>query len=329
MDSPTKCQLKVDYKLTQTKMINNLQPWLFKALDKFVQIKFNHCRKKLFRKNISGVVMKPKCFSKYYLLVDLTKDGIHKELFLAKTREEDNVEVFKQFISKNNINIILEIGANIGFFILLEREVLVNTPIIAFEPVTENFLLLTLNLKLNNINNVKTFKKAVSYYSGKAVLKVPKQGNWASMHENILFNDFYEESVDSISLKDIIENFCKNSPFLIRMDIEGYEYDLFLKSQDYLKSISNYWVVMELHPQILGIERSIKFIDFLIRSKFTLYKAVGDYPIIISLLPDKIKNFYKKIYPPIKSIQYISSWEDLKQYIYRYQRTIHLYIYKQ
>ncbi len=225
----------------------------------------------------------------YYILLPKIDYGITNELLFFNIREKEAADFYIEFLTQNKKNIehIIEIGANIGYYLLIAEKVLKNKKIWAFEPIERNFYFLQKNIAINEPlqNEIFLFKEAVSYYSGKANMFVPHQGNWASLYdlENIKSE---KEEVNTIKLSSFLKekNIFRN--FLIRMDIEGFEYDLFTK--DFIKNLkefSNYFIFMEFHPHIIGKEKSLDFLTKL-EKHFTLIKVM--------YLPSIYYSFFKK-----------------------------------
>ena len=77
--------------------------------------------------------------------------------------EPIETEIVKTHVEKNNI--VVDIGANIGYYTLLMA--LNQAKVFSYEPEPKNFKLLQKNVNLNNFSsNVKLYNKAVSNYNG-------------------------------------------------------------------------------------------------------------------------------------------------------------------
>lgn len=130
---------------------------------------------------------------------------------------------------KNEINsgdVILDIGANIGYYTLMfARLVGKNGQVYAFEPEQYNFNLLKENITLNNYNNVQIEQVAVSNFNGKATLHISK--NKTGMHR--LHQSVYCENsteVDVLKIDDyLMKKNIKKIDF-IKIDVEGAELDV-------------------------------------------------------------------------------------------------------
>ena len=77
--------------------------------------------------------------------------------------EPIETEIVKTHVEKNNI--VVDIGANIGYYTLLMA--LNQAKVFSYEPEPKNFKLLQKNVNLNNFSsNVKLYNKAASKYNG-------------------------------------------------------------------------------------------------------------------------------------------------------------------
>jgi len=122
---------------------------------------------------------------------------------------------------------ILDVGAHIGLFSLYVRALNSIVPIIAFEPEVNNFDRLEKNIAENQIENIQLECLALSSKSGqgKLVISNDSQNHRLSFaSENVSGQKV--EKVKTTSLAD----YCKKNKVkkisLIKMDIEGGEFDL-------------------------------------------------------------------------------------------------------
>ena len=77
----------------------------------------------------------------YKLKLDLNDRGISRALYLSSTREKEHIYILQTELKPNYT--VLDIGANIGYYALLEESYLTeNCTVYALEPVKENFQLL-------------------------------------------------------------------------------------------------------------------------------------------------------------------------------------------
>lgn len=148
----------------------------------------------------------------------------------AKAYEAQYVEALRNIIKPGQT--VFDIGANIGFYSVLFSEwVGPRGKVIAYEPDPDNHNLLLRNLELNNCQNVEVRPVALADRSGQSVFSVDHVthmtghlGAGATYGETI-FGKSKEDliRVPTSTLDDEVREF--GAPEIIKMDIEGGEYD--------------------------------------------------------------------------------------------------------
>ena len=114
--------------------------------------------------------------------------------------------------------IILDIGANIGNHSVYFSQYLENVAIIAFEPVVENYKLLTLNTR--NLPNIITRNEAVGAFRGQVGLQV-NQGNMGACEIQKEYSvERGDRKVQQVRVDDL---FLIPRVTLIKIDVEWYE----------------------------------------------------------------------------------------------------------
>ena len=89
------------------------------------------------------------------MYLDPKDRGISRTLLLFGERELDHKLILERIVKKNMK--IFDIGANIGYYVLMESNLIGEKgKILAIEPVDKNIKLLRKNLKLNNNKITKT-----------------------------------------------------------------------------------------------------------------------------------------------------------------------------
>ncbi len=154
-------------------------------------------------------------------LRDDADESIANEIF--KFREYRIVE---PFIAKAD-HAILDIGAHSGLFSLYVRSFNASAPIIAFEPEPKNFALLTKHIEVNQLKNITPVKKAIARESGKRKLVImPDNLNHFLSPDKNLFSKKETVAVEARSLIDALSDHSIAQASLVKMDIEGGEYDI-------------------------------------------------------------------------------------------------------
>ena len=194
----------------------------------------------IYKKFLPSSFIKKKIFN-YKMYLDPKDEGISRTLLLFGKRELDH-KIILEKVLKKSMN-IFDIGANIGYYVLMESELICNKgKILAIEPVKKNMQLLEKNLKLNNNKITETAILAAD--SKKDVKKQGGSSNFLSTsHSNIgrlisqkIVNTTFAKFKKKIGSKtnilvtrtQHIEEIIENNfvPDFIRMDIEGSEADI-------------------------------------------------------------------------------------------------------
>lgn len=178
------------------------------------------------------------------------------------------------FEIKNN-DLIIDIGAHIGLFVLYASQFCKNGKIYCFEPIKENFELLEANLKLNNITNVFPINAAVSSSTGTVTIYLNDDESGHSMH----LEGLKQREVVATSLKNIIDaNNIEECNFL-KIDCEGEEYEIINSlSSSYFDIIRK--IVIEYHfadtkPHLLeNMVKKLKDLSYVI-DKRILFPSIG------------------------------------------------------
>jgi len=153
----------------------------------------------------------------------------------------------KEFRIKEK-DIVVDIGAHIGYFSVYSSEKAKNGKIFAFEPYTESFKILKNNVDINQIKNVITQNLGVTKTTGKTSLYLKK--NFA-IGNSIYKNSSTNKKIDikTISLQDIINNNNLQRINFLKLDCEGAEYEILL-NLDYQTIQKIDKIVAEMHPKI-------------------------------------------------------------------------------
>lgn len=141
---------------------------------------------------------------------------------------------------------IVDAGAHAGFFTIYCRALNPNVMIYALEPEAENFGTMLKNFGLNSMINVEPLQFALSDKSGTADLLISDDSHNHSLEKVGMFSGGKSVKVKTLSLSGLAEKFMLKKIDLVKMDIEGGEFDVILKLSDKDFSIVNYFV-LEYH----------------------------------------------------------------------------------
>jgi len=222
------------------------------------------------------------------MLVFPQKGAIHRDLFLYKKREV----VCTDFLIGGGVikegDVVLDIGANIGYYVLIESQLVGSKgKVYAVEPVLENFELLKKNVRLNNLQNVDAFQLSFGECNEESKIYVSNFSNLSSMDKNTVGGKII--GIQSVS-KKTVDTFLKNkpSPRLIRMDVEGYEYEILGGMPQTLKG--DLRILVELHPNLLSDEKMDEIFQILRQNGFWVRFAIFEPKVDQSQIVSKIVN---------------------------------------
>ena len=158
-----------------------------------------------------------------------------------------DVSIEMSFLKREIIkpgDVVIECGAHHGAqTILLSRWVGSEGKVIVIEPIPENIAILERNVKLNELENVIVVNKAAGSSCG--YLSMTRNSNGAvSAREN----DGNLNRVESITLDKLADDLML-TPTFIKIDVEGYEYQVLEGCKSILSATPALFV--EVHPLAL------------------------------------------------------------------------------
>lgn len=154
----------------------------------------------------------------------------------------------KQQESGGRRPLIVDAGANIGASPLYFSGNMPSALIVAVEPDLDNFQLLSRNV---DGLNVETIRGAVSSTTGHARLIDPGRGHWAYRMQPIEEkSEEPEGAVPRVTINDIYQShLAAFFPFLVKVNIEGAEQDLFSGNTEWVSHTPI--LMVELHDWML------------------------------------------------------------------------------
>jgi len=207
------------------------------------------------------------------MILSLTDKGLSRDLFHNGIREPENTKLYQSFLNKDDV--ILDIGANIGYFVLLASSI-TKGKIYALEPDHRSFNLLKKNISLNGLD-----KKVKTYH----VAAGDKKGEINFYQEDYLnLSRVAKKNEVGAKVKMItVDDFCSDKKVsCLRFDVEGYEFFL-LKGAQRLLSEKDVKIFMEVHPSLIE-DFGCKLSDF--------FKMIEDFKVRYYVIPDEesVKN---------------------------------------
>lgn len=178
---------------------------------------------------------------------------------LSMRIDDSDIRVFKQIFVDNEYdslnlpetaNTIVDLGANIGLSALFFLKKYPNAHIIAVEPDTVNFEFMKRNLE-DYSNHVALLQAAIWPSDGAVSLVEHDESNeglgaWGYRTETL--TEGAEASVSAISIPTLMNQFSMDFIDILKVDIEGAEYELFEKDyESWLDKVG--LIIIETHDR--------------------------------------------------------------------------------
>lgn len=168
---------------------------------------------------IPGLYRKPvflNLLNGYNIIIqDFMAIYIYKEIFIDKC--------YANLSFINNHPVVIDVGANIGLFMLWIKSTYPDSKILSIEPYKPNFDTLLETIRINKIKNVTPIQKAVLDVVDKIKLFIhPTNSGGHSLFEQISGHDFVE--VETTTIESIFTEHNITICDLLKLDCEGSEY---------------------------------------------------------------------------------------------------------
>lgn len=171
-------------------------------------------------------------------------DLIQRIIFFKKDFFEGEMlrKVLKHYFKEKRKYTIVDVGGNIGNHSIFFATQVRNSVIYTFEPIPEIYAILQKNIEVNNLlDKVKLYNYACGANEGNASI-------YHADVQNIGATSIIKDSCGTlkiIKLDDVLNN--KEIDF-IKIDVEGFEYDVLIGAQNILKNYSPV-VWIEIFPE--------------------------------------------------------------------------------
>lgn len=194
--------------------------------------------------------------------------GISRELAVYKIREKFTTDYIRSLVGKKMT--IIDIGANIGYYALLEANLARKGVVYAFEPDRGNYQILQRNILLNKLQNIVLLPLAVADSVGEKEFYLYPKRNWSSFNSQIGVSFFDKIKVKTTSLDAFWQKIGQRQIDLVRMDVEGYEGQIIKGAEKLLNQSKHLTLVIEVHPHLVSRARLKKMLDNICRAGFSV-----------------------------------------------------------
>ena len=173
-------------------------------------------------------------------------------------------------------NIVVDVGANIGWYTLSYAKLVGSTgKVFAFEPISENFELLRKNVSVNNYNNVFCEQKAVSNENKKVTMEISDRIGDHRIIENKKSSNATLQ-VNCLTLDEFFKQEQKND--FLKIDTEGFDLHVLQGAENIIKKNKNIVICIEFNPTLLH-QNNIQpksLLNFITSLGFTIFDIDQD-----------------------------------------------------
>jgi FkbM family methyltransferase len=158
--------------------------------------------------------------------------------------------VFEKKVAFQPGDVVLDFGACEGMFSIMLAKTFPGITVHAYEPVPRTYETLLQNIKLNDCKNIYPFNFGLGMVAGSVVLNVSKDHAGGSTSLCTFNPDHHDKvTVHLQPFDSIIQKFHNANIRLVKMDIEGMEYDV-LYSSSLLCRVLNFCGELHINTQL-------------------------------------------------------------------------------
>lgn len=271
-----------------------LYPFLFINFF-FGQLLFYLFRLKIKLLGIKYIIVE--LFNGKKMILDSNDRGLSHDLLFdpKKQREEFASNYIINHFKENPEEVFFDLGCNLGYYSILLSDYF--DKIIGVEPVKSSAEICVLNSKINHFENKFTLiEGAIAPKSGFVKIddKVAKNlVTVSSVFEKGSVGDCKSYTISEIcNLQKI-----KKIDFL-KMDIEGYEYEIIVEGQEEFFKFAPKMIFLEVHFGILDYNKSVELLTILKKNGYFVDKAYCEIKYKakwMGFFSVSIQNFFQKI----------------------------------
>ncbi len=248
---------------------NNLKYYLFFGKKFFLKKDILNLKQRIKKNYVIDIKVDDLNFKMSFLNYDLSDRGITERI--NGIREPNTVTAIKSLV-KNNSKVLV-LGACYGYFTnIMSKMCGQNGMVVSIEGLPQNYNILVNNIKLNNLNNVRTYN---FFVTNKLInnneMRFKKNSTNPYYEIDKLNSNFLEDIKNDYDVVPVVKlsNFLNQinfNPDVIFMDIEGFEVDVIedLKENYFHKKKPN--IVFEIHQYFYKNNKSLEYLKSILQS---------------------------------------------------------------
>ena len=168
---------------------------------------------------------------------------LHQYRLDCFARYDDLKRTYRTIIEAGKTPLIIDCGANIGLSTRFLSDEFPGARIIAIEPDTANCDAARLNC--SECDHVTIRHSAVGSTSGLVFIANPGADPWGFR----TVRDHPEANIEVVGISDLFESEVDSAPFIVKVDIEGFEQDLFAADTEWVRRTP--LLIVETHDWLL------------------------------------------------------------------------------
>lgn len=187
------------------------------------------------------------------------KGGAYSSIDIYTEIFKENDHMLVPEFSGKNAKLIIDLGANEGYYTLKIKQNNPKCKILAVEPNPYAFRILKKNVKSNNLKDIILVNKAVSAKNEEISFEIVPEVSAIGAKDIRLQKRPWlrEERIQKITVEGIkLPNLCKKNSIdkadILKIDVEGAEMEILRTSKGFLKNIKK--IVVEWHTEKLRDE---------------------------------------------------------------------------
>jgi FkbM family methyltransferase len=209
-------------------------------------------------------------------------DWVQTNLFFLGGYEKTELDFVMKNLPKDAL--VIDVGANIGWYSLNLSRFLNQGQVISFEPFSKNYLELQSNLEANRLKNIQVFRVGLGNVNEKLQIRYNSDDHNLGMASINLATYDYSEDIEVKRLDDFDAQMDLKKLKFIKLDIEGFEYEALLGMSETLKTYKPYLLIeqdenvlqsksVEIVQKMDDFLRALGYQKFLINKSGTLVKV--------------------------------------------------------
>lgn len=168
-------------------------------------------------------------------------DWVQTNLFFLGEYEKTELDFVMKNLPKDAL--VIDVGANIGWYTLNLSRFLSQGKVLAFEPFSKNHLELQSNIEANQFKNIKVFQIGLGNKNEKLQIRYNSRDNNFGMASINLETYDYSEDIEVRRLDDFAEQIDLSKLKFVKLDIEGFEYEALQGMEEILKTYKPYLLI--------------------------------------------------------------------------------------